>query len=256
VKRKSEGLVTEVIFIGSSDAFGAGGRRQSAILLRNSQGTALIDCGGTTLTGLAQLGIARNEIDAILVSHYHGDHFMGIPQFLLASIYEDSRSKPLHIAGPRPIEQRVRTLAQAVGYPMEDRNWNFPIHFHDLEAGEELPVGPISVTPFQTHHQLETCPHGLSLHSEGRQIVFSGDTGWFEELPKHTQGSDLFICECTTYDRGFEYHMNFRDLYENREAFGADRIILTHLGPTMTSRRGSCAMETADDGLRILLEDG
>ena len=105
--------MTEVIFIGSSDAFGAGGRRQSAILLRNSSGTALIDCGGTTLTGLAQLGIARNEIDAILVSHYHGDHFMGIPQFLLAAIYEDSRSTPLPIAAPRPSDERSRTPGRA-----------------------------------------------------------------------------------------------------------------------------------------------
>ena len=45
--------MTEVTFVGTSDAFGAGGRRQSAIFVRGPGGAALLDCGGTTLTGLA-----------------------------------------------------------------------------------------------------------------------------------------------------------------------------------------------------------
>jgi len=247
--------LTEIIFVGSSDAFAAGGRRQSAIVVRNAQGMALLDCSGTTLTGLEVLGIRRNEISAILVSHFHGDHFMGIPSFLLAALYEDDRTTPLHIAGPRGVEQRIRELARIVGYGMEGRDWPFPIHFHDLTPGDEQRIGPVHVLPFQTHHQAETSPLGFDLRSGNHRIVFSGDTGWFQELPKYTYGADLFICECTSYDRGFEYHMNFRDLAENREAFGCRRIILTHLGPTMSSRRGSCAMETAEDGLRITLDD-
>ncbi len=63
----------EVIFVGTSDAFGAGGRRQSAILVRGPRGCMLMDCGATTNTGLADLGIDRNEIDIILISHFHSD---------------------------------------------------------------------------------------------------------------------------------------------------------------------------------------
>ena len=47
--------MNEVVFIGTSDAFGAGGRRQSAILLRTGAGCALVDCGMTTGTGLCEL---------------------------------------------------------------------------------------------------------------------------------------------------------------------------------------------------------
>ncbi len=56
--------MVEVVFIGTSDAFGAGGRRQSAILLRANDGSVLLDCAPTTAMGFQQLGIDRNEIDA------------------------------------------------------------------------------------------------------------------------------------------------------------------------------------------------
>src|SRR5678815_1982261 len=108
--------MSEVVFVGTSDAFGAGGRRQSAVLVRAPQGGVLLDCGGTTATGLTALGIEREEIDAILISHFHGDHFGGIPLLLLASLYEDQRRKPLVIAGPPGIERRVHQLASALGY--------------------------------------------------------------------------------------------------------------------------------------------
>ena len=98
-------------FIGTSDAFGAGGRRQSAILLRAPNGAVLLDCAATTNTGLLQLGVSPSEIDAILISHFHGDHFGGIPLFLLAAQHQDHRKAPLAIAGPPGVEARVRSLA-------------------------------------------------------------------------------------------------------------------------------------------------
>ena len=126
--------MSELVFIGTSDAFGAGGRRQSAMLLRSSAGAAMVDCGMTTGTGLAELGIERAEIDAILISHFHGDHYGGIPTILLAMLYEDARKETLHIAGPAGIEARVNTLATAMGYGFEDQDWTFGIEFHELTA--------------------------------------------------------------------------------------------------------------------------
>ena len=92
--------MSEVAFIGTSDAFGAGGRRQSAVFVRAPGGGVLLDCGSTTGTGLSAMGIERGEIDTILVSHFHGDHFGGIPSVLLAALYDDERKEPLRIAGP------------------------------------------------------------------------------------------------------------------------------------------------------------
>ena len=61
--------MSEVIFVGTSDAFGAGGRRQSAIFARGPSGAALLDCGGTTNTGLSDLGqvVIEREVRPVLV---------------------------------------------------------------------------------------------------------------------------------------------------------------------------------------------
>jgi len=243
--------LTELVFVGTSDAFGAGGRRQSAILLRAASGTALLDCGATTNTGLGQLGIERSEIDAIVVSHFHADHFGGIPLLLLAARHEDGRTRPLVIAGPPGIEQRVRQLAVAMGHPIDDRAVPFPVIYQELETGRTTTVGPVSVESFETYHDPMSCPHGLIVEMENRRIVYSGDTGWFDDLPRPVAGCDVFICECTLHKPTFEYHLDLETLEARRDEFDCGRMLLTHLGAQMSDRRGEVAIETADDGLTV-----
>lgn len=243
----------EIHFIGTSDAFGAGGRRQSAFLVREPNGNLLVDCGTTTNTGLMAEGIGRDEIDAIAISHFHADHFGGIPLFLLASLYEDRRRSPLVIAGPPGIETRVTQLAAAMGHPLPGRNWSFAIDYRELPAGHATEVGPAWVTSFETLHNKDVCPHGLQMSFGPRDIVYSGDTGWFDELPEYAEGADLFICECTYCSAGFEMHLNLDQLEKHEASFNCDRMILTHLGREMSNARGDVRFETADDGLRVKL---
>ena len=245
--------MSEVVFVGTSDAFGAGGRRQSALVVRAPHGGTLLDCGTTTSTGLAALGIHRDEIDSILISHFHGDHFGGIPALLLAALYEDERRKPLRVAGPPGIERRVYQLAAAMGYAIEERDWSFPIEFLELAPERTTEVGPVQVCSFETHHQPHTHPHGMVVTAGRRKIGYSGDTGWFDDLPRRVSGVDLFVCECTYAVAGFEFHLNHQALVAHKPKFDCGRMVLTHLGAEMSARRGECDFETADDGLTIRL---
>ncbi len=242
-----------MLFIGTSDAFGAGGRRQSAVLVRGSRGTLLLDCGATTGTGLGALGVDRNEIDAILVSHFHGDHFGGIPLLLLAALYQDERRHPLHIAGPVDVEARVRALARAMGHAIEDRDWTFPIHFTEIVAGETGSIGPAQIRAFETKHQIEAHPQGYRVDMGDRTIAYSGDTGWFPELPRLSAGADLFICECTLHRETLDFHLNLATVEAHEGDFDCGRLLLTHLGEEMVEMRGRCSIETADDGLVVKL---
>jgi ribonuclease BN (tRNA processing enzyme) len=244
--------VTQITFVGTSDAFGAGGRRQSAILLRCPTGGVLVDCGTTTGSGLNQLGIAIDEIDVILVSHFHGDHFGGIPLLLLAALYEEHRKRALRIAGPPGIESRVQRLATAMGHPLDGREWSFAIGFDELPAGRQCELGPVRVKSFETHHSPDAIPHGLLIETQGARIAYSGDTGWFDGLPGCVAGSDLFVCECTSYHpNDFVYHLSHEELVSNRSRFDCGRMVITHLGEEMTDRRGTSEFEAADDGLTI-----
>lgn len=243
----------EITFIGTSDAFGAGGRRQTAILLRSAEGGLLLDCGPTTCTGLAALGIPRDAVDAIAVSHFHGDHFAGIPLLLLAARYEDQRTRPITVAGPPGIERRLRELAVAMSHPFGGPEWSYPISFVELAPGSERRVGPAQLSAFPVHHNPEACPTGLAAALAGRRLVYSGDTGWFDGLGEHVRGADLFVCECTFHDRPYAFHLNWRQLAERRAELPARRLVVTHLGSEMSELRGKLDVETADDGLRLAL---
>jgi ribonuclease BN (tRNA processing enzyme) len=238
-------------FIGTSDAFGAGGRRQSAILLRAPNGAVLLDCGATTNTGLIQLGVSRREIDAILISHFHGDHFGGIPLILLAAQHQDQRKEPLVIAGPPGIEARVRNLAEAMGHPLERHELGFTLSFEELAVDRECEIGPIVTRAFATHHQPDSCPHGLIVRAGPHRVAYSGDTGWFDQLPGEVAGSDVFVCECTFPNARYKFHLDLDTLTARRTEFDCGRMILTHFAAEMSERRGHCELETADDGLEL-----
>ena len=110
----------QVQFLGSGDAFGSGGRLQTCIYVRDQDFAFLMDCGTSSLIGMRQLGIDPNAVDAILLTHLHGDHFGGVPFLLLDAQLISKRQLPLLIAGPRGLEQRIRD-AQEVLFPGSSR---------------------------------------------------------------------------------------------------------------------------------------
>ena len=93
----------------------------------------------------------------------------------------------------------------------------------------------------------------MIIQSGSQRIAYSGDTGWFEELPTRVGAADLFICECTYHSFEFEYHLNHDLLLERRDRFDVGRFVLTHLGAEMLEQRGRSEFETADDGFILKL---
>src|SRR2546428_9583420 len=100
----------KVRILGCVDAFGSGGRNQSGYLVEADQRFFLLDCGPTTLLAMKRAGLDPKRLDAILLSHLHGDHFGGIPFFCLEYLYKRPRDKLLHIAGPTGSEEKAREL--------------------------------------------------------------------------------------------------------------------------------------------------
>lgn len=103
-----------VQFIGSGDAFGSGGRFQACISVRWGKAHLLLDCGASSLVAMKQVGLAPDSIDAVVVSHLHGDHFGGIP-FLVLDQQFTRRERPLLVAGPPGVRQRVLDAMEVPG---------------------------------------------------------------------------------------------------------------------------------------------
>ena len=95
-----------VRFVGSGDALGSGGRFQTCISVQSEVAHVLLDCGASSLIAMKRLGVDPGSVDAVVVTHLHGDHFGGIP-FLVLDGQFNRRVRPLLVAGPPGVRQRV-----------------------------------------------------------------------------------------------------------------------------------------------------
>jgi len=103
-----------VRFVGSGDSFGSGGRFQTCIVVDGPRSRFAIDFGASSLIALAQQGIEHNSLDAILLTHLHGDHCGGVPFLLMDAMLAARRTRPLIIAGPRDLRPRLDALREAL----------------------------------------------------------------------------------------------------------------------------------------------
>ncbi|MFQ5696511.1 MAG: MBL fold metallo-hydrolase, partial [Terriglobia bacterium] len=225
----------------------------TCFLVRTGDTCFLIDCGASALVSMQRFGVDRNPISLILLSHLHGDHFGGLPYFLLDAQHLSKRTAPLTIAGPPGTRQRVLDLCE-VNYPgMADSLRRFPLEFIELEPGKPHPLGFILVTPYEVAHPSGAPSFALRVECGGKLIAYSGDTEWTEALVAAARDADLFITECTGYDKRVKYHLDWWTLKEKLPALAAQRIVLTHMGPDMLARAASLGVETAEDGKLIEL---
>ena len=107
------------------------------------------------------------------------------------------------------------------------------------------------VLPFRVPHQESEVSLGLRLRMGGKTVLYSGDTGWTEDLVAQSGDTDLFICECCFFETRVDFHLDYPRLAENRHRFGCKRMVLTHLGREVLQHRDELTLELAHDGLVV-----
>ena len=236
--------------LGCGDAFGSGGRNQSGYLVEADDRFFLLDCGPTTLLAMKRAGFDPRRLDAVFISHLHGDHFGGLPFLFIEFLYQKPRDQPLHIAGPVETEEKVRQLFRLM-YGGSAAKELPPVRFHILEPDRLATVGGIEVLPFRVPHQTQEISLGLKVQFAGKQILFSGDSAWSELFIEHARGVDLFLCECSFYDAGTGKHVRFVELAKAMPRLECKKLVLIHLGQEMLARKQELAVTVAEDGMMI-----
>ncbi len=242
----------KVRFLGSGDAFGSGGRFQTCILLELSASRVLLDCGASSLIAMRRFGVEPQTVDAVILSHLHGDHFGGVPFLILDGQFK-RRTRPLTVAGPPGVETRVGE-AMEVFFPGSTRiARRFETRFVELADRAPITIGPASVTGFGVVHASGAPPFALRVAAEEKVITYSGDTEWTESLIDAARGADLFVAEAYFYDKRVRYHLDLATLMAHRARLECRRLVLTHMGEDMLARLGDLAVEAAEDGMELEL---
>jgi ribonuclease BN (tRNA processing enzyme) len=236
--------------LGCGDAFGSGGRNQSAYLVEAGDRPFLLDCGPTTLLAMKRAGIDPRRLDVVFISHLHGDHFGGLPFLFIEFLYQTPRDKTLQIAGPPGTEEKVYQLFQLM-YGGPTASELPPVNYHILNPGKSAVIEGIEVLPFRVPHQTHEISLGLKIQFAGKQILFSGDSAWSEIFIEHARGVDLFLCECSFYDQGTGNHVRYVELLKSLPRLECKKVVLTHLGEEMLARKKELALAVAEDGMVI-----
>lgn len=146
----------ECCTLGTGGALPLPERALSSLYVRTGGRALLIDCGEGTQVGIRRLKWGFRCIDALLITHYHGDHCGGLPGLLL-SLDKAGRNEPFHIYGPaglRRIVEGLRVIAPALSYPLV---------LHELPPGESFSLIGMEITCFPLDHGIPCLGYRLHL---------------------------------------------------------------------------------------------
>lgn len=209
--------------LGSCGSYPGPGGACSGYLLQSAGTTVWLDAGSGTMANL-QRHIALAGIDAIVLSHSHPDHWSDVEGFYVACRYVLDRTG-VPVYAPRGLqrlmrmgEQDARTLA-----------WN------TVADGGEVDIGPMHLRFSRTEHPVETL--AVRVDCGGRAFGYSADSGPGWSMEALGTGLNLALCEATFLKDqeadGVMLHMSARQAGATAKAAGADRLMITHLWPTI-----------------------
>jgi ribonuclease BN (tRNA processing enzyme) len=214
----------DLLFLGTGNAFAAEGSAFNSFLVN---GRYLFDSGPTILQQIRRARMNPDDIDVVLVSHFHGDHFFGLP-FLFLEFWRRERRKELTIAGPPGIAERAEMLFET-GFPgMPVRPNAYRRRYIEVSDGLECEAAGLEFTAAEVEHVASLRCFAFRGHANGRTIMYSGDSKLCKGLLRLAPGAEVLVMDCS--NGGDPVHMSQKDVAIVRQKAPEDATtIVTHL---------------------------
>jgi ribonuclease BN (tRNA processing enzyme) len=232
-------------------------RASSSCLLSTTWGTILVDIGPSVVRRLLEYGHTTDDVDMIVLTHFHPDHTVDLATFLFASNYGDiTREKPLILLGGRGLEGFYENFVRLY-------RWLSPVGYDlilkSLPAGE-WSLGKVSIKTSKSNHNPESIAVRVTegknrAKSGAKSIVFTGDTDFSKELVALAARADLVVSECSFPERKVQGHLNLADLQRIVKEAKPKQVVLSHLYPDWEAFDGvlHAPLLLGIDGLEIEL---
>ena len=188
----------------------------------------LIDPSPTSIWALKQLEVKLEGITHIFITHYHGDHFFGLPLILL-DMYVKGAPEELYILGPYNVEARVRDILE-LAFPglSEDMVSKLKPNFHSLTmkglSGKE--IGGVKFWAFPGEHAIES--YSVVVEHKGKRVGYSGDTLLTDGVREVVKLSHIAFLDMNDLQSRVGKHMNKEDILTIRKEYPQANIWIIH----------------------------
>lgn len=220
--------------LGSSGGCPGKGNPASGYLIQHGSTTIWCDAGSGTFMSLME-HVDPAAIDAVLISHAHTDHCADLIAFFGYMAYGPSGEIPVPVYLPPGTVEPLAAFVRADG----DHVFHMTFDFNTVSGGSAATVGEISLTFADAHHPVRTL--STRFEAGGRSLAYSADTGPGGGFPALSSGADVMLCEATLQGERtpfvYEYHLTAAEAGALARKAGVGRLILTHLSPTLDTRR-------------------
>lgn len=251
----------ELVVLGSSASSPAPGDACSGYLVRHGATRLLLDCGSGTLSRLLLEGEALTDLSAIVITHFHPDHYLDLVTMRYALRYSVSG------AGPRPrvlVPPGGRMFLTGLGSALRKNPTFFEDAFSMLEydPASGCRVDDLDLAFCRTTHDEPNWAVGVTA-PDGRRLVYSGDTRACADLETFATGAHLFLCEATypgcAEALPSDNHLSSTEAGNIARRAKVRQVMLTHFWPTFArdefARQGSAAfgapVSLAASGVRV-----
>jgi ribonuclease BN (tRNA processing enzyme) len=207
-------------FLGTGSAFSLE-RYNGAVVV---DGRLLLDGGAPLLPHMHRLGIDPGRIQAVFITHYHGDHLLGLPTFMLHRAFVEP--SPFVIVGPAGVESRLEQLF-AVCWGSEWPEFRERSQVRYQEAGSKGEVAGVTYQTVQLDHG-GGGSMGYRLSIGGRLLAYAGDSQATPPLDELVEGCDVAITEATGPGQ-VHSHTSWEEAAELAGRHPTTRFIFNHV---------------------------
>jgi ribonuclease BN (tRNA processing enzyme) len=213
--------VLRLTILGCAGSFPGPGTACSGYLVQGAGVTVALDLGPGTLANLQQ-HVALGDLDAVVLSHSHPDHWVDVTGLMTAWRYALGREH-LPVYGTPDTRGKLTAVMEGLDPTVE---------WHDVADGSSVAVGGLAFDFSATVHYVETL--AVRVRDGEHSLAYSADTGPGWSFAAFDEPVDLALCESTTLaggERDGFLHLSARQAGAMARDAGADRLVLTHLMP-------------------------
>ncbi|MBW1896486.1 MAG: MBL fold metallo-hydrolase [Deltaproteobacteria bacterium] len=223
----------KITIIGSGTCVPSLKRSSCSVLIEISQDLLLFDSGAGTMRRLLEAGVRINQLSYIFYSHLHPDHTGELIPLLFATKYPEAyrRRNPFTIIAARGFMDFYETLKQAYGEWIELGPGLLNISELDTTSRDHLDCGQFDVDSLPMDHTDMSLAYRIT-GSDGKSVVYSGDTDVCDNLVALAKGVDVLICESALPDK-MKVEGHLTPSLAGRIAAQAEvkKLVLTHFYP-------------------------